>query len=245
MLLLSSASMPHYGIERFFRFALQAGFEGVEINIDERFDTHDAAYLKELEGDFRLPVRSFSLTATNTEKYLKAYQKCVREFPGVRLALHSPELFGFEYQKWLQKIAPKLASKYGLTLCRVNAPLRFYFGLIPQYSQNSLPQLMKAPAVGLDIAALSSTSVEPSEAIRKVGERLAQVYLTNIRQEVPNSPPQDGRIAIDEVLKQLKKQQYAGDLVVYIAPEQLGEGDDERMLKTLKEAASYCKKHWK
>ena len=33
--------------------------------------------------------------------------------------------------------------------------------------------------------------------------------------------------------------------MVYIAPEQLGEGDDERMLKTLKEAASYCKKHWK
>lgn len=58
MIALSTGSLYSYGTERAFRLAAGAGFDGVEIMIDQRWDTRQAGYLNSLKQRYALPIAS-------------------------------------------------------------------------------------------------------------------------------------------------------------------------------------------
>jgi len=244
MLLLSTACLPHYGLERVFEFAKDTGFDGVEVVVDKRFDTQNAEYIKKLEKKYDLPVGAFSISAEETDKLLKPFQTTVREFKGVSMNLRSPELFGFEYKKWLQKVAPKLAKKYQLRLVRVNAPLKLYLGILPQYSQNSLGALSKNRAVGLDISALWSAKEDIEKATLTFGKRLQHMYISNVLHDISYSPMYEGSVAIERLLENMAKRGYKGHFTVLISPEQINEGNDEKVTEKLTRSVEFFRKHF-
>ena len=58
MLALSTGSLYTYGLDRVFGLAKEAGFDGVEVLVDGRWDTRQADYLKHLMDRYRVPVVS-------------------------------------------------------------------------------------------------------------------------------------------------------------------------------------------
>jgi sugar phosphate isomerase/epimerase len=54
----STGSLYTYGLDRVFRLAREAGFDGVEIIVDNRLDTQDDAYLRRLQERHDLPILS-------------------------------------------------------------------------------------------------------------------------------------------------------------------------------------------
>jgi sugar phosphate isomerase/epimerase len=58
MLALSTGSLYTYGLDRVFDLAEEAGFDGVEVLVDGRWDTRQADYLKHLMDRHGLPVVS-------------------------------------------------------------------------------------------------------------------------------------------------------------------------------------------
>ena len=58
MLALSTGSLYTYGLNRVFGLAKEAGFDGVEVLVDGRWDTRQADYLKHLMDRHGLPVVS-------------------------------------------------------------------------------------------------------------------------------------------------------------------------------------------
>lgn len=56
MILLSTGTLNTLGLSRIFALAAEAGFDGVEIMIDHRWDTRDARYLRRLSSDYGLPI---------------------------------------------------------------------------------------------------------------------------------------------------------------------------------------------
>lgn len=54
----STGSLYTYGLDRVFNLAAEAGFDGVELMIDNRWDTRDAAYLRRLQQRHDLPILS-------------------------------------------------------------------------------------------------------------------------------------------------------------------------------------------
>jgi len=46
--ILSSGSLYTYGLDRVFALAAEAGFDGIEVLVDMRFDTRQPAYLRRL-----------------------------------------------------------------------------------------------------------------------------------------------------------------------------------------------------
>ncbi len=56
--ILSTGSLYSYGIERVFALAAEAGFEGIELLIDHRWDTRQADYLQSLIRRYALPARA-------------------------------------------------------------------------------------------------------------------------------------------------------------------------------------------
>jgi sugar phosphate isomerase/epimerase len=58
MLALSTGSLYTYGLDRVFGLAKEAGFDGIEVLVDGRWDTRQADYLKHLIDRHGLPVVS-------------------------------------------------------------------------------------------------------------------------------------------------------------------------------------------
>lgn len=58
MLALSTGSLYTYGLDRVFGLAKEAGFDGIEVLVDGRWDTRQADYLKHLMDRHALPVVS-------------------------------------------------------------------------------------------------------------------------------------------------------------------------------------------
>lgn len=56
MIALSTGSLYTYGIARVFELAAAAGYDGIEILIDHRWDSRQPGYLRRLSADYGLPI---------------------------------------------------------------------------------------------------------------------------------------------------------------------------------------------
>ncbi len=56
MVALSTGSLHSYGIARVFGLAARAGFDGIEVLVDHRWDTRQSEYLRELSAGFDLSI---------------------------------------------------------------------------------------------------------------------------------------------------------------------------------------------
>jgi len=56
MIALSTGSLYSYGITRVFELAAEAGYDGIEVLVDHRWDTRQPAYLRRLAADYGLPI---------------------------------------------------------------------------------------------------------------------------------------------------------------------------------------------
>lgn len=56
MIALSTGSLYSYGTARVFELAAQAGYDGVEILVDHRWDGRQPGYLRRLSADYGLPI---------------------------------------------------------------------------------------------------------------------------------------------------------------------------------------------
>nr|HID14842.1 sugar phosphate isomerase/epimerase [Anaerolineae bacterium] len=56
MIALSTGSLYNYGIARVFELAAEAGYDGIEVLVDHRWDSRQPAYLRRLSADYGLPI---------------------------------------------------------------------------------------------------------------------------------------------------------------------------------------------
>lgn len=56
MIALSTGSLYSYGTARVFELAAEAGYDGVEVLVDHRWDTRHPDYLRRLSADYGLPI---------------------------------------------------------------------------------------------------------------------------------------------------------------------------------------------
>ncbi len=244
MILLNSQSLPHYGLERFFEFTKQAGFDGVEITVTHNLDTQNPDYLKRLVERYQLPVRAFSVDGKHVEQLTEAFQLTVREFPGVTLNLPPAPNFAFKYKKWLKVIVPKLCQKYNLKSNLKNVPVETMFGILPKSLQNSLAALKDLGYVCLDLSALWSSKDEVMRAVQFLGGNLRHVYLSNVHANIPYVGLAKGVLPVESLLNKLALNQFKGDFTLFLGHKQLHEGQTDRIFSELKLSKDFFDKYF-
>jgi sugar phosphate isomerase/epimerase len=56
MIAFSTGSLYTYGIARVFELAAEVGYDGIEVVVDQRWDTRQPDYLRRLSADYGLPI---------------------------------------------------------------------------------------------------------------------------------------------------------------------------------------------
>ncbi len=245
MLFITSQSFPHYGLERFFKFAKDLEVDGVEILINSNFDTQDPEYLKELEQRFEMPIKAFSLPSKGADRFIDAFEKVVSKFEGTTINLSSPEILSFHYKKWMQNSVPQLCKRFRLKLNRITVPMETFLGILPARDESSLHMLRQKGDVAVDLSALWKNSEDIMRVPDFLRDKMKLVYLSNVRNGSMYSSLPIGILPVESFLTKLSRDNFRGDFIIKISPKNLHEGDWERMEEVMKDSKDFFKKYFK
>jgi sugar phosphate isomerase/epimerase len=134
MILLSIGSMRFFGIDRVFGIASDLGFDGVELIVDDRWDTADPVYLKRLMDRYGLPIVSvhspFSFVETRAwgsdpvdrmRQSISLAEECASEI----VVFHLPFFAERRYARWMDEDLPRWQEKTNVKLAVENMPCAY------------------------------------------------------------------------------------------------------------------------
>lgn len=131
MLLLSTGSLRYYELDRVFEIARDTGFDGIELIVDERWDTTDPVYLKRLIRRYGLPIPSLHTPFGFVETPAWGKDPAERMRRSITLAgeigaqvavIHLPFFAERRYARWVMEELPQLQQRTGIKLAVENMP---------------------------------------------------------------------------------------------------------------------------
>jgi sugar phosphate isomerase/epimerase len=155
--IFSTGSLYSYGIDRCFDFAQRAGFDGIELLIDQRWDTRQANYVAKLAELYSQPVRAVHSPfignlggwASDLPGGIEKSVKVAEEVGAAVVILHLPEKVSYtpiyigsrrlllpqpwanrheKYIRWVQEGMPRLQENTNVFLAIENLPAKNVFG---------------------------------------------------------------------------------------------------------------------
>lgn len=242
-LAITTASLEGYGLHRIFRFAKEALFDGVELDISKKnFDTCNAEYLNELIKEYDLPIIAIK-TAEPKEKTILDAVALALNLGTKIIIVDPPKIFDLKYAQWLKQEVPKIREKEEISIALENAANETIFGFIPATSMNSLRDLKDFKHVCINTAFAANKKENIIDLIMKMKNYLVHVHLTNIKQNKIGALPQSGILPVESFLSKLKQEEYKGCVSLDVNPKNLRVGKDDELKKLLTEAREFCLKY--
>jgi sugar phosphate isomerase/epimerase len=269
--IFSTGSLYTYGVDRCFDLAAQAGFDGVEIMVDARWDTRQPAYLRRQMERTGLPISAVHSPFTpNTPGWPADEPGRIRATAGVAEAVgapivvhHLPLRHGLlrgqigrrrvllpapwmdqdaGYRRWLREEVAAFQATTSATLCIENMPARRFLGRNwDLFAWNRPIELASFPHVTLDTTHLGTWGLEPAEVYPTLRGRVGHVHLSNFDGE-EHRRPEAGRLRLDRLLGLLAADGYAGAVSIELDPSALAAGGpDEALVGQLRESLEMCR----
>ena len=155
--ILSTGSLYNYSIDRVFALAAEAGFDGIEMMVDHRWDTRQSDYLRQLMDSHALAIPALhSPFSRNCQGWGETEfgaivrtaeladelgaQVVVHHLPtrfgyaflqaaGRSLLLPNPFDTGHQYADWLTESYAELQASTDVLLCIENLPAQRFMGV--------------------------------------------------------------------------------------------------------------------
>lgn len=131
MTLLSIGSLRFFGLDRVFLIAKDLGFDGVEVIVDDRWDSADPGYLRTLSARYGLPISSlhspFSFIetpawGTDPVERMRRSVTLAEELGSEILVIHLSFFAEDRYARWVRDELPRWQEKTGVKLAIENMP---------------------------------------------------------------------------------------------------------------------------
>lgn len=131
MILLSTGTLRYYELNRVFYIAAELGFDGIELIVDDRWDTCDPVYLKRLIDRYNLPIPSIHSPFGFIETPAWGSEPAVRMEKSIALAeelgaeaviIHLPFFMESRYARWVYEEIPGLQEGTRVRLAVENMP---------------------------------------------------------------------------------------------------------------------------
>jgi sugar phosphate isomerase/epimerase len=270
--ILSTGSLYTYGLSRVFALAAQAGFDGVEVLVDHRWDTRDASYLRQLSDEHDVPIRAihnpFLLVVPgwpeDARGRLRASVDLARAVGAGTVVVHLP---------W--RIA-------GLLIRRIDARGQSFVPL-PRLKRDGLFDLLTDDLLGYEAATGVTIAVENMPAKRFLGWRVnpfrfnsaaGLVRFPHVTLDTTHEgtwgrdplmlyeeldgrvahvhlsnydgrehrAPQDGQLPLGRLLRRLAVDGYQGAISVEVNPAVLSAHDPAACLDDLRAIRQFCQR---
>lgn len=243
-LLLSSISLEHYGLNRVFAFAKEAGYDGIDIEVSKIYDTQDAAYIRSLIDQYGLPVVNLVTPKKLSDKsQVMKYVDLATEIGAKIVTIHPPRILDFGFTQWIKNELPHIRKKTGIRVALLNAVPSRLLGFIPQHAMNSPTEMKRFREVALDTSNVYSLHEDLIRLYERLKGEIVHIFLSNVRNGRDHSLPMDGSMPIESLLTKLSKDGYRGALSLRVVGKELGEGNEQKVISKLKETKAFVEKY--
>lgn len=253
--IFSTGSIYLYSVERCWQLAAAAGFDGVELMVDHRWDTRQPAYLASLAARYDLPILAVHSPFSNVPGWPTGQQALLGE--AVRLAEavgaptvihHLPVRVGHlailsggkryfvpmpgvnserAYRRWLEQEYEVLQGSTDVELCIENMPARKALGRrINAHTWNTPAEIARFPRLTMDTTHLGTWDLEPVDVYATWGERVRHVHLSNFDGR-EHRLPEAGHLRLDHLIAALSAAGYDGSISFELHPDAVGAGEDD------------------
>lgn len=270
MILLSTGSLHHFGIQRVFELAAGAGFRGVEVIIDPRADTWQADYLSRLSQEFGLEIRALHspfllsvpgwplLTGERTERTVELAESLgvntvVTHLPSRwplsilitrKRRLILPHFWRSNRQEalWFEQALPFLQAESQVAIAVEIMPMfRFLGWPLNAHRWNNLAEWSRFEHLTLDTTHCGTWRIDPRLAYDRAQGKVRHIHISNFDGR-EHVLPQRGRLALDRFLRHIVTEGYQGDITIETSPEAMGT-EETVVRKNLAESLAFCREH--
>jgi sugar phosphate isomerase/epimerase len=244
MLAITTDSLAGYSLDRTFEIAKAAGLDGIEVVIRHgEFDTQNPTYLKKLSERYKLPIIALSapieMNATKANKVIALAEKI-----GVSMVtLTPPDIFDFNYKKWLREEAPGLRRKKKLKIALVNPPVKMMFGIFPKYAFNDVYDLREFEDIAFDTSNAIGRTEPLLEIYSILKTKICHIHLSNTKHEQDHTLLNNGNVPLESFLARLARDKNA--LVLKFNPKSLKVGDDVKVIQHIEDSKKFINKYFK
>jgi sugar phosphate isomerase/epimerase len=246
----STGSLYTFGLERVYAWISEVGYDGVEVMMDERWDTHQDAYLRGLAERHGVPILALHLPLRRGAWGLGAEETLVR---GARLAsrmdvpvvVAHPPPPGRPLERWVAGPLRE-AREHGVTVAVENMP-RSRAGAMFRVRRRScyLPEhLADVGGVALDTSHAGASRVDLLRAHSALTRQLRHVHLSDSNLEVGRDEhrlPGKGKLPLKPLLAALAASGYTGAVSLELKPWPLGTPDPETILARMRAALQFTR----
>jgi sugar phosphate isomerase/epimerase len=256
---LSTGSLYTYGLDRVFALAAEAGFDGIEVLVDHRFDTRQPIYLRRLMERHGLPIVSFhapfhprrlaAWPKTQAESIAATAEVACAVGAGIIIA-HLPYWRERAYARWLRNDLRSWQRAHPNPVIAVeNMPVKWIrwwpFAPLEMWRMNQLEEWGAFPHLALDTTHLGTKGLDPLMVYERVREQVVHVHLSNARREGRRVREhlrlEDGFLQLDALIGRLAQDGYDGIATVELHPEALEAEDEEKARFHLAQQVVFCR----
>ncbi len=257
----STGSLYTYGLDRSFALAAEAGFDGIEVLIDARFDTRQPLYLRRLVERHGMPVLAVHapFRPCRLDDWPHSHPQSIAAAAEVAAAVgaavvvaHLPRHGDRRYERWLREELPGWQEDHpGPVVAVENMPLKWirWWPLAPvdPWRLNRLEEWGSFPHLVLDTTHLATKGLDIVATYERLRDRVAHVHLSNARRQgrrvQEHRRLEDGFLPLGDLLGRLAGDGYAGIVTVELMPRSLEAADEEKVRLHLRRQVAFCRQH--
>jgi sugar phosphate isomerase/epimerase len=211
-LLLSTDTLPNYGLDLIFSITKEAGFDGIDLAMWKGFDAWDEEYVQKLAFEYDLPVYAIQTSAKLNQKEMdKALDLCAATGADT-ICINAPKITEFKVYDFIaDNLAEYQKNNPDLNFAIINPINSKLFALpIPEFRFSNIVDIVKkySAYVGLDISNLDTDSFEEdfSRTLEDYAPYISVLYLSDKdRKGKSHLVPGEGSLDLVGFLKKLKK----------------------------------------
>lgn len=248
--IFSTGSLHPFGLDRIFAWAAEAGFDGIEVMMDERWDTHQQFYLEHLVQTHGIPVSAMHPPIGRGAWGLEPEQTLVRVAAlaarvGAGVVVAHPPRAGRSLEKW-SKGALAEARDQGVAVAVENMPLEVNQGVLGLRAPRTCchpEDLLGVGDVTLDTSHCGVSGVDVLRARHTLEDQLRHVHLSDSRLvgKDDHRPPGKGKLPLGELLAGLAGQGYTGAVSLELKPWPLGAPDPRKILERMSQSLRFTR----
>ncbi|MBU1992549.1 MAG: sugar phosphate isomerase/epimerase [Patescibacteria group bacterium] len=246
MLTLSTDSLKGYGLNRIFELAKEAGYDGIDLQVEpDLYDTQNTEYIRKLSKEYELPIQAVKARYdANSPREVTEAIEMAKELDAKVVVIQPPKLLNFKFVGWLKKEIPKLRTKERISIALENAPSKTFLGIFPERALSNLAELKEFKHACIDTSRVAEKSEDIMRVYKSLRNYLVHIHLSNVNRGKKYAMPQEGILPLESLLAKLKQDQYPGAISIKVKPKFLDAGNDEKVIKHLKECKEFYEKYY-
>jgi sugar phosphate isomerase/epimerase len=246
----STGSLYPFGLDRSYGWATEVGYDGVEIMMDERWDTVQDTYLNHLVEKHGIPILALHTPLHEGVWRLAPEETLVRSARlayriGVPLIVVHPPPPGRPLARWAAGPL-KRARGEGVRVAVENMPRgRPKHALSVRRNRSChLPEhLLGIGETTLDTSHVGASGLDLTEVYDKLAGQLRHVHLSDsdLTGGDQHRVPGRGKLPLAKLLAALERDGYPGAVSLELKPWPLGAPDPEKIQERMREALEFTR----